>query len=55
MAEVRGGIEIEVYCDKCKNTLDAVVRRDNEVHVDPCETCMKESYNEGYDVAKREK
>jgi hypothetical protein len=48
MAKIRCDIEIEVYCDKCKNVLDAIIRRDDEVYVDPCETCLKESYNEGF-------
>jgi hypothetical protein len=47
-------IEVSVECQVCGKALDADVRHGNEIYVPPCETCLLESYNDGYDTAKRE-
>jgi hypothetical protein len=42
-------IEIEITC-KCGATLDARVSKHNdEIIVDPCEDCIKDEFNKGYD------
>lgn len=47
-------IEISVECSKCGATLDVTVKRRNDLLVVPCEDCMLENYNDGFDTAKKE-
>jgi hypothetical protein len=47
-------IEFQVYCAECGNGLcnETEVksgRYEPEVHVAPCEKCLKKAYDEGYD------
>lgn len=47
-------IEVTITCRACGEELKVIVLRGNEVEAIPCEGCMLESYNDGYDTAKRE-
>lgn len=41
-------ITIEVYCE-CGRLLGSSPMRNNNIEVEPCPDCAKESFNEGYD------
>lgn len=42
-------IDLEITC-KCGATLEARVSKHNdEIFVDPCEECMKDEFNKGYE------
>ena len=51
-------IEVSVECEKCGAVLDATVKYGSEIHVTPCESCMSEErnrgYDDGYEEAKKE-
>ena len=48
-------IDINVTCSVCGADLNAKLNRSqDEVEIEPCSDCMSDSYNEGYDTAKKE-
>lgn len=48
-------IDIYVICSVCGADLNAKLSRNqDEVKIEPCSNCISDSYNEGYDTAKKE-
>jgi len=51
--ELTGDVEFEVYCSCgngiCANTRVSYNRGRNQVMVEPCEKCLAQARNEGYD------
>ncbi len=54
MAEIRANIEIEVTCAKCNTELKSSTRRGTEIYIEPCEACLLDEYNRGYNEGKEE-
>lgn len=50
--------EVQVYCAKCSNVLDAVCVVDykdqSSLKVAPCETCLNEAKDAGYHEAQND-
>lgn len=56
-------LDFEVFCDACGAGLCSVTKvKNNEVHVEPCESCLERAaedgyanaYQDGYDQAQKE-
>jgi hypothetical protein len=50
-------INFKLTCSVCDETLEATESKadlygDFEIKIEPCETCIKESHNEGYEAAR---
>lgn len=57
--EVQTTVEFEVYCGKCgeglcRQTVTETRRGKNLVTIDPCEKCLEDSEEVGYDKGKAE-
>jgi hypothetical protein len=48
-------IDISVTCSVCGADLNVKLNRNqDEAEIEPCSGCMSDSYNDGYDTAKKE-
>ena len=47
-------INIDVYCANCGNALSHSDPYNDSIDIDPCEICLEEEYNKGYDDGKEE-
>jgi Zn finger protein HypA/HybF involved in hydrogenase expression len=48
-------MDIEVECEKCGLSLKAKLNKGQDtLSVEPCDGCMSDSYNDGYDTRKKE-
>ncbi|HEC66119.1 MAG TPA: hypothetical protein ENI23_12570 [bacterium] len=43
-------VEIELCCDECGTKLEGTSILDNSIEVKPCSECMKNEYEEGYEI-----
>lgn len=46
-------IDIDVVCNICGKAVEAD-HSQGEITVDPCESCLKAEWNEGYDTREEE-
>jgi len=42
-------IELELVCAECGEGLDVEQKQNRDLEVMPCESCIKDARNEGYD------
>jgi Zn finger protein HypA/HybF involved in hydrogenase expression len=48
-------MEIEIQCQKCGMTLEGKLNKSQELlEVEPCDGCLSDSYNDGYDTRKKQ-
>jgi len=54
MVEITAKLDLDVTCNKCNDGLEITYdERREQLYIDPCETCLENSYIEGEEEGKK--